>query len=209
MSVTDWLQGIRPAGGSRFTLQHKLLRLLSALALGAAMGLVAKWADGVPVLGEIATRPGAWVLAATILAAWSRSPRAAALHVLAFFLAMLAAYYAYSMVLFSFFARYYFVAWGGLALLSPIAAYVVWYARGRGWLAALCAAAPVALLLAEGYAFLYTRSMPLGFALLAALVLFVALPADKRQWLRTTPLVAILFLLITQLHLQSLLFGGL
>lgn len=209
MSIQGRLKGIRSEAGPSLSRRQSLLRAFMALALGAAMGLLAKWADGVPVLGGIATELGVWVLAATVLAAWSRSPRAAALHVGAFFAAMLAAYYAYSMVLFGFFPRHYFLAWGGLALLSPIAAYVVWYARGNGWVAALCASAPVALLLTEGYVVLYRPSISRGFALLAAPLLFAALPRNRSQWLRMAPLVALLFLLITQLHITPWLFGGL
>lgn len=172
------------------------------------MGHLAKYADGVSVFGDIGTQLGIWVLVATILAAWSRSPEAAALHVFAFFAAMLMTYYAYSMVLFGFFPRYYFMAWGGFALLSPIAAYVVWYARGNGWTAALCASLPVALLLMEGYSFPYTLNATHGFALFSALLLFVALPAKNLQRLRMIPITAIALFLITQLDLKHFLLAG-
>ncbi len=208
MSIGGRLERIRTRAGTDLAGQQQLLRVFLALAFGAVMGLVAKGTDGVSVVGDIGTHLGIWVLTATVLAAWSRSPQAAALHVFAFFAGMLGAYYAYSTVLFGFFPRYYLAFWGGVALLSPIAACVAWYARGNGWPAALCASLPVALLLAEGYPFYYTLGIPQGFACLAAALLFVALPAGWAQRLRTIPFVIVEFLLIRQLGLISRLFGG-
>lgn len=172
------------------------------------MGILAKRADGIPVIGEIGTELGIWVLVATVLAVWSPSPKVAALRVFAFFAAMLVTYYTYSMVLFGFFPTYYFLMWGWVACLSPIAAYVVWHARGNGWVAALCASLPVAVLLAEGYSFYYTFRVPQGFALLSALLLFAILPVKKPQRLRMIPWVAVVLMLFAQLHLTSTLIGG-
>lgn len=208
MSLTERLNGIRSRPGSTLTKQEQLLRVFLAFTLGATMGLLAKHTDSVSVLGDIGTHLGIWVLVATVLAAWSRSPQAAALHVFAFFAGLLGAYYAYSAALFGFFPRHYFLFWGGVALLSPIAACAVWYARGDGWLAALCASLPVALLLSEGRAFHYTLAVPQGFACLSALLLWLALPANRAQRLRMIPFVVAVFLLITRLGLTNRLFGG-
>ncbi|MBW9235447.1 hypothetical protein JQK62_25285, partial [Leptospira santarosai] len=56
---------------------------------------------------------------------------------------MLLVYYVYSMWIFGFFPAYYFLRWGLIALASPLAAYIVWYSKGTGWTAALCAAMPI------------------------------------------------------------------
>jgi hypothetical protein len=143
-----------------------------------------------------------------LLAAWSRSPRAAALHVFVFFIAMLSAYYLYSMLLFGFFPTYYFLAWGAIALLSPIGAIIVWHARGVGWMAALCAALPIALLLVEGRSFFYTFSAVSGFAILAAVVLLVVLAQNTVQRLRVLVLTAVVFFIFLQLDILSMLFGA-
>ena len=172
------------------------------------MGLLAKYVDGVPVIGAIGTALGVWIFTATLLAAWSHSPEAAALRAFTFFGAMLAAYYLYSAVLFGFFPTYYFLAWGRIALLAPIAAYFAWYARGSGWFAGFCASAPVALLLAEGRSFYYTFHPVAGLSLLGAIVLFVILPRHNCQRLRMIPIVPVLFLVITRLPWFYALFGG-
>jgi hypothetical protein len=186
-----------------------MIRVALAFLLGALLGLLAKVFDNAPVIGMIGTMLGVWVMAAALLAAWSRSPGAAALHVFLFFAGLLIAYYTYSMVLFGFFPTAYFLAWGGIALLSPAGAVVAWYARGRGWPAAVCAAAPIALLLLEGTSFFYTGSIPHGFSLLAAAFLIVVFGRQGRQIARILAMAAILFWLFRQVDMLPRLFGGL
>ncbi len=198
---------IRPKPLIRVSARQQLAQAAAAFFLGGGLGLLAKYLDGVPLLGLIGTSLGVWVLMATLLAAWSRSPEAAALHVFLFFAAMLSAYYLYSMALFGFFPRYYFLAWGAIALLAPFGAYVVWYARGQGWGAALCAGLPVAVLLAEGYRFYYTLDRAQGLDLLAALGLAAWLGRKSGQWMRILAIGAILGAVIQKLHMLAWLFG--
>lgn len=113
------------------------------------------------------------------------------------------------MVLFGFFSRYYFLAWGGIALLSPIAGYIAWYVRGTGWLAALCAALPIALLFVEEYSFFYTGSVPRGLDILAGFFLFVMLSLNNRQRARIFLVSAIVFVIFWKLEILPLLFGAL
>lgn len=160
-------------------------------ALGALLGVLAKMADGTTV-GLIGTYIGFWVLATTLVAVYSPSPRSAAVHAFVFLAAMLATYYAYSTMLFGFFPRTQFAAWGGIALLAPVGGYAVWYARGAGWLAAILAAVPIGLLMAEGYPFVYTLSVPLGFDLAAAVVLLFVVPRGWQQRWRVLPLALLL-----------------
>jgi hypothetical protein len=199
--MKDYLSKIRPPADAGLTQRQRLARILLAGAAGAALGFLAKYLDSTTVAGDIGTYLGFWVLTTTILAAWSRSPAAAAAHASAFLWAMLASYYIYSMVLFGFFPRYYFLAWGSVALLAPAGAYGVWYARGDGWLAALGAALPIGVLLYEGYPFYYAPSPPRGFALAAAGLLFLILPRSMPQRGRVLPWTAAVFLALWRFNL--------
>ncbi|MEH7352953.1 DUF6518 family protein [Neobacillus drentensis] len=181
-------------------LQQRLVRVLFVFMLGALLGFLAKYTDGL-VVGLIGTYLGFWITVTTIIAVRSRSPKAAALHAFVFLIAMLLVYYIYSMLLFGFFPKYYFIAWGSIALISPIGGYAVWYAKGNGWIAALCAAFPISLLLVEGYSFFYTLSIPRGFDIILAVLLFIILPANYFQRLRMLPIVTGLFFLIEQIGL--------
>lgn len=206
MGLEDKLSQIRTNSDMVLTTQEKSLRVLFVFILGAILGFLAKYTDG-SVVGEIGTYLGFWILVTTMLIAWSRSPEAAALHAFVFLAAMLSVYYIYSMVLFGFFSRHYFTAWGSIVLLSPIGGYVVWYARGDGWKAAFCAALPISLLLAEGYSFIYTFSIPRGFALFSAVLLFMIVPTSCQQRLRVLPIVSFIFFIIERFELMYLLPG--
>ncbi|MFB9324914.1 DUF6518 family protein [Paenibacillus aurantiacus] len=151
------LNTVRSKSEHTLTIQQKLRNLLLVILAGAVLGFLAKYTDGSPI-GNIGSKFGVWIFATAIIAIWSRSPYAAASHVFAFLVAMLTVYYYYSTVLFGFFPRHYAIAWGTIALASPIGGYMVWFARGNGWVAALCAALPISLMLTEGVVFDYSLS---------------------------------------------------
>lgn len=183
------------------------------------LGFKAKYSDTIPsngiignvwcVISDITTRLGIWILLATIIAVWSRNPRIGALKVFVFFVGMLLIYYIFSMWLFGFFPTYYFIRWGLIALASPIGAYIVWFSRGNGWIAALCAALPISLLVSEGYPFFYMFVITLGFDILAVIILFLVLKMNKKQWLRVITSVLLIEFILIKSNALSYIFGGL
>ncbi|MFK9092698.1 DUF6518 family protein [Bacillus salipaludis] len=181
-------------------LQQRFVRVLFVFMLGALLGFLAKYTDG-SVVGLIGTYLGFWVVVTTIIAVRSRSPKAAALHAFVFLFAMLIVYYLYSLLLFGFFPKDYFIAWVGISLLSPVFGYAVWYAKGNGWRAAFCAALPISLLLVEGYSFFYTLSIPGGLDIILTVLLFIILPVNHFQRLRMLPIVTVLFFLMERFGL--------
>ncbi len=196
------------------SIMTRLVYILAFLVLGMITGFIAKYLDRMTrfpfnVLGAVSSRIGIWVFVATIIASRSRTPTIGAIRVFAFFTGMLLSYYTYSMKLFGFFPKYHFLRWGLVALLSALAAYTVWFGRGQGWMAALCAALPVGLLAAQGYSFLYTLSATPGFDLVAAITLFFALPVQKRQYLRVLPLALLVTFLARESDVLARLIGGL
>ena len=128
------------------------------IVLGMTLGIVSKYLDTVAVdgswltgflhfLGNLFTRLGIWVLIATLVAAYSKTWRRAAINTFVFFIGMLISYYAYSAFLFGFFPTGYFILWGGIALVSPLLAAVVWKAKNSERLAMFLPALPMGLLL--------------------------------------------------------------
>ena len=187
--------------------------------VGALTGIVAKYSDTVPsdnftwlffsFLKDITSRLGIWIIIAALIATWSVNPRTAAVKVFAFFAGLLLTYYLYSKFLFGFFPTYYFLSWGIIAAFSALAAYLVWFSRGQGWLAAIAAGAPIAMLLAQGYPFVYTFSAMPAFDILAAVALFIILPDGKKQYYKTALITVFTAVLITNLRIWPYLFGGL
>lgn len=95
-----------------------------------------------------------------------------------------------------------------LAIISPLAAYIIWYSRGKGWIAAISAALPIGMLLAEGYGFFHTFSVTQGFELVLALLLYVFIPTGQKfQRLRLIPPIVVVGFILRKFDVISLLLG--
>ncbi len=127
-------------------LGRRLLCLLLMLLAGAAVGLLAKWADfsHIQLLGDIFSELPIWIVLGLVIARCSGSPGRAAAYAFVFFLAMIPAYYLAAEWMGGVWGMAYVYGWAAVACLSPFAAYAVWYAFGRGWLSALLSVAVVA-----------------------------------------------------------------
>ena len=137
---------------------YKSTDVILCFVLGIILGLTSKYLDTVAVdgswitnvlhyLGDLFTRLGIWVWIATLIAAYSRTLRKAAINTCVFFIGMLLSYYIYSAYLFGFFPTSYFILWGGIALISPLLAAVVWIAKNDERLAMILPAMPMGLML--------------------------------------------------------------
>lgn len=176
---------------------------LAALLGGLMAGAAAKFADesSIPAVGHIGTNFAVWIVLVVLIAALSRSWQRAVLCAVAFLLAMVAAYYVVQMLLFGFFSPRLFLAWTAIGLfLAPPFAALTWYTRRTGWLAALAAAMPIGLLLAEAYSVRFHLQNPFNdnykiqfaFNIVAAVALFLILSRNRAQRMRVlvlTPLV--------------------
>ena len=72
-----------------------------------------------------------WVLIALCISIYSNSAIRASINVFAFFIGMVASYYLYSNYIAGFFPRSYAVIWFGFTAVSPLLAFVCWYAKGK------------------------------------------------------------------------------
>lgn len=179
----SWKSGIErwrvmPQSASR---KMDILYAAGCVLLGLLLGWVAKATDSVSLIGEIGTELGIWVFIATLVAAYSRTPWLAAIHVPLFFLAMLASYYIYGQIMLGFFPMSYFMGWLIVSLLSSVAGFVAWFAKGKGVVGMIACALPVSLLFASGYPAFYTLKPTLFFALGLGVVLLLLLPQNWKQ----------------------------
>lgn len=185
--------------------------ICSAVVIGILMGLAAKLVDN-PELPQIfdavGGRLGIWIFTASLLAVYSASPKAAAVRVFSFFAATLLVYYVYTVLLLGFFPKRQIIFWSFCALISPVCAYVMWFAHGKGWFAGICASLPVSVLAAEIY-----RSPEDGFLLwgiycFMAVVLLIFLPEGKKQRVFAAVDAFALTVVLVKFNILALLFGG-
>lgn len=158
-----------------------LMISIGTILLGAVLGFVAKATDSVSIIGDIGTELGVWVFAATIVAVYSRYPFTAGINTMLFFLAMLGAYYLYGHLVLGFFPKSYFIGWLVVALLSPIAGFVVWFSKGKGFIGVIISALPISVLFASGYSAFYTHNPVSFLALVLGALLTILLPCTLRQ----------------------------
>ncbi len=174
------------------------------LLLGVGLGLFAKYLDHrqgalpAPLLAldealdlhNFLGRFAPWALIVLCLALYSRSAKRAAAHVFLFFAGMVSSYYLYSKLAAGFFPASYALIWAGCTLLSPLAAFVCWYAGGQGRAALLLSSLLIEaffnMTFAYGWGYLDLRS---GLELL---VLAGALAVLRRKSGRDTLLMAVL-----------------
>ena len=146
---------------------RQLLLCVGALALGILLGafqkdLDVRQAELPPLLMEIDGRLdlhnffggfSPWIVIAVCIAVFSCAPIWAGVKVGSFFVGMVAAYYLYGFYVGGFFPKNYAMIWMALAAVSPILAYLCWYARGKGWLARLISSGILAFLLNTTFAY--------------------------------------------------------
>ena len=126
-------------------LPRQIIRTILILLLGIALGVLSKFLDCTasnvlpPVLEYLDVRNflgrfAIWMLLGLCIAVYSPSPIRAAVNEFVFFSGMIASYYAYSKWIAGFFPQSYVLVWVGFTVVSPLLAWICWYAKGAGWL---------------------------------------------------------------------------
>ena len=139
---------------------RKIINTIAVLFLGIALGTFSKFldfrqADLPSVLMAIDEaldvhnflgRFAIWVLIALCISIYSNSAIRASVNVFVFFVGMVASYYLYSNYIAGFFPRSYAIIWFGFTAVSPLVAFVCWYAKGKSKLAFILSALILAVL---------------------------------------------------------------
>ena len=128
-----------------------------------------------------------WVLIALCISIYSNSAIRASVNVFAFFVGMVASYYLYSNYIAGFFPRSYAMIWFGFTAVSPLLAFVCWYARGKSKLAFILSALILAVLFnmcfVYGFGYFSARSV------LEVIVFIIGFIVLKRNSLRSSALM--------------------
>ena len=105
-----------------------------------------------------------WMLLGLCIAVYSPSPIRAAVNVFVFFSGMVASYYAYSKWIAGFFPQSYALIWAGFTAISPLLAWICWYAKGNGKLSLGISSSLIAVLFnasfVYGWLYFNMRSAP-------------------------------------------------
>lgn len=220
MELLNELNKIRTEKHS--TNSQRAYSLVCAAVLGGILGLAAKLVDtqGInPLFDDIGGRLGIWIFVAVLVSVFSYSPKLAAVKIFFFFSSLLIVYYVYTVFFLHFFSVKETVFWGICAVLSPICAYVMWYARGNGYAASIILSLPAAVLVSEGYelrnAYLpehehyYLVPILMGIYFIMVLTLLLVVPEKKIKSLIVFPIAILLSCIMIYFNILGKVFGGL
>ena len=194
------LNDIRNAENS-ISNNSKIINTIVVLFLGIALGTFSKYLDfhqaELPCvlmaideafdIHNFLGRFAIWVLIALCISIYSNSAIRASVNVFTFFVGMVASYYLYSNYIAGFFPRSYAMIWFGFTAVSPLFAFVCWYARGKSKLAFILSALILAVLFnmcfVYGFGYFSARSV------LEVIVFIIGFIVLKRNSLRSSALM--------------------
>lgn len=139
-----------------------ILATVGFILFGFALGVFQKWIDGtasnyLPIIfqqldvGNYFGRLAIWILLATIISVYSKSPLRASINTFSFMISMLAGYYLYCNYVLGFLPKTYMMIWVVVACISFFMAYICWYARGKGAIAIIISGTIIGMLFAQAF----------------------------------------------------------
>lgn len=94
-----------------------------------------------------------WIIIAICISVYSHTAIRAAINVFLFFAGMVASYYIYGNFVAGFFPKSYAMIWIGFTIISPILAFICWYAKGKGVIAFILSAGIIGVLMNTAFAY--------------------------------------------------------
>ena len=139
------------------SVSRQVIDTFGILLLGIALGTFSKFLDNTAVnelpfifgyldITNFLGRFAIWVLIAVCISIYSNSSIRAAINVFVFFAGMVTSYYLYSKFVAGFFPRSYAMIWFGFIAISPLLAFICWYAKGKSKLSFVLSTMIIAVL---------------------------------------------------------------
>ena len=194
--LNDIRSAENPISGNR-----KIINTIAILLLGIALGTFSKFLDfrqaelpsGLMAIDaaldvhNFLGRFAIWVLIALCISIYSNSAIRASINVFVFFVGMVASYYLYSNYIAGFFPRSYAMIWFGFTAVSPLLAFVCWYAKGKSrpafMLSVLILAVLFNMTFVYGWGYFEARSV------LELIVFIIGLTVLRRDTLKSSVLM--------------------
>lgn len=144
------------------SLKIQMTVTIGIILLGFALGVLQKWMDGSPsnifpwLIQQLDIRNyfgqlSIWILLATVISVYSKTPLRASINTFLFFISMLAGYYLYCNYVLGFLPRTYMMIWVVISFASIFMAYICWYAKGEGIIAIIISSAIIGVLFAQAF----------------------------------------------------------
>ena len=144
------------------SLKIQIVTTIGIMLFGFMLGVLQKWIDGSPSdifpllvqwldIRNYFGRLAIWILLATIISVYSKSPLRASVNTFSFLISMLAGYYLYCNFVLGFLPRAYMMIWVVISFVSVFLAYICWYAKGKGITAIIISSIIIGVLFAQAF----------------------------------------------------------
>ncbi len=207
--MKEFLEKIR-VPDNNLKLNKKIINTSLMLLLGIALGVFSKWLDNLSIddiiwwqhilgildLNNVFSLFGIWILIATTISVFSKTPLRASLNVFLFFVGMTVSYHLYTICFSGFNPKSYMMIWYGITIITPLLAFICWYAKGKEKISIIISGIILAVMLISSFSIgmwyfyfksiidtilfigtilvLYVSSKNSGYSLLIALILSFA-----------------------------------
>ena len=162
--MKEWLDNIRKPNKD-IIISKKIIYSLLILLLGISLGVFSKWLDNLAIndaiwwqhiLGIIDLRNvfsdiGIWLFLAITISIFSKTPLRASLNVFLFFVGMTVSYHIYTIMFSGFNPKSYMMIWYGITAITPILAFICWYAKGNNKISIIISSVILAVMLIESF----------------------------------------------------------
>ncbi len=160
------------------TTENKIINSLCLFLGGILLGVLSKWLDnlslndaiwwqnmlGILDLRNVFSDLPIWIFIAVTIAVFSSKPQRASLNVLLFFIGMTVTYHLYTICFSGFNPWQYMLIWYALTLISPVLAYICWYAKGEDIVALVISCTILAVMFKLSFGigiwYFYAKSIP-------------------------------------------------
>ena len=162
--MKKWLDNIRKPNKDMKT-KNKIINTSLIMLLGILLGIFSKWLDnlginnaiwwqhilGILDLRNVFSYFGIWIFLAITISVFSKTPLRAGLNVFLFFVGMTVSYHLYTIWFSGFNPKSYMMIWYGITAITPILAFICWYAKGNNKISIIISSVVLAVMLKESF----------------------------------------------------------